>query len=278
MYLISAILMLFTTACNSRPDSTSNPAGYDLKKPEKFILPESLLEVSGIAFRDGTSDTTFAIQDEDGRLFRLGWNDSKQQNVSFASSGDYEDLAITGNQAFVLKSNGNIYSFSLTDATGKSVTNVNENKKLLPPGEYEGMYYDTLSNRLIVLCKECKVDKKSKSLTGYALTQEAGTLKRSEQFHIDYESNAKKNKIKGTLKPSALARHPLTKQWYIISSVNKLLLITNDKWVVQETHPLSSKIFNQPEGIAFDKSGNLYISNEGDEITAGNILKFAYRP
>lgn len=278
IYLISAFLILVTTACKSQRESTSNPNGYDLKMPEKFSLPESLLEVSGIAFRDGNHDTIFAIQDEDGSLFKLGWKDSKQQNISFAPSGDYEDLAIMGNQVFILKSNGNIYSFSLANATGKSASNVKEVKKLLPPGEYEGMFYDSLTNNLIVLCKECKADKKSKSLTGYTLKQEAGMLTRSGQFNIDYQSKAGDKTIKGMLKPSALARHPLTKQWYIISSVNKILLITDDEWVIQETHPLRSKNFNQPEGIAFDKRGNLYISNEGDEITAGNILKFTYLP
>lgn len=278
IYLISAFLILVTTACKSQRESTSNPNGYDLKMPEKFSLPESLLEVSGIAFRDGNHDTIFAIQDEDGSLFKLGWKDSKQQNISFAPSGDYEDLAIMGNQVFILKSNGNIYSFSLSNATGKSASNVKEVKKLLPPGEYEGMFYDSLTNNLIVLCKECKADKKSKSLTGYTLKQEAGMLTRSGQFNIDYQSKAGDKTIKGMLKPSALARHPLTKQWYIISSVNKILLITDDEWVIQETHPLRSKNFNQPEGIAFDKRGNLYISNEGDEITAGNILKFTYLP
>lgn len=278
IYLISAFLILVTTACKSQRESTSNPNGYDLKMPEKFSLPESLLEVSGIAFRDVNHDTIFAVQDEDGSLFKLGWKDSKQQNISFAPSGDYEDLAIMGNQVFILKSNGNIYSFSLANATGKSASNVKEVKKLLPPGEYEGMFYDSLTNNLIVLCKECKADKKSKSLTGYTLKQEAGMLTRSGQFNIDYQSKAGDKTIKGMLKPSALARHPLTKQWYIISSVNKILLITDDKWVIQETHPLRSKNFNQPEGIAFDKRGNLYISNEGDEITAGNILKFTYLP
>ncbi|RZK63080.1 MAG: SdiA-regulated family protein, partial [Pedobacter sp.] len=32
--------------------------------------------------------------------------------------------------------------------------------------------------------------------------------------------------------------------------------------------------FNQPEGIAFDRDNNLYISNEGGDLSAGNILMF----
>lgn len=276
--LFSMILILMTTSCKPKEDRHSDPVGYNLQQPEEFSLPESLLEVSGIAFKNGNNDTIFAIQDEDGRLFHLTWNERKHKNISFASSGDYEDVSIMNNRVFILKSNGTIYSFLLSRVADKEATDVIENKKLLPSGEYEGMYYDSLTNKLIVLCKECKADKKSKTITGYALNVADKKLTLDSTFTIEYQSQSKKKTIKGNFKPSALARHPLTKKWYLLSSVNKLLLIVNDDWTIQDTHLLSSKIFNQPEGIAFDKNGTLYISNEGDEITEGNILKFVYKP
>jgi uncharacterized protein YjiK len=66
----------------------------------------------------------------------------------------------------------------------------------------------------------------------------------------------------------------VTSEWFIISAVNKLLVVTDDKWKIKETCLLSSNIFNQPEGITFDSTGTLYISNEGDDLSEGNILKF----
>ena len=84
-------------------------------------------------------------------------------------------------------------------------------------------------------------------------------------------------KKKGTFHPSALAINPITKQWFIVSSVNKVLLVADEKFNIISTHHLSSNTFNQPEGIAFDKDGNLFISNEGSETTSGNILKFDYK-
>jgi uncharacterized protein YjiK len=56
-----------------------------------------------------------------------------------------------------------------------------------------------------------------------------------------------------------------------------MLVVTTPDWSIKSVHHLDSGIFNQPEGIAFDKSQNLYISNEGDEISNGNILKFKYQ-
>ncbi len=37
-------------------------------------MPESLNETSGISFHKKNDDTIYAIQDEEGKLFRLAWN------------------------------------------------------------------------------------------------------------------------------------------------------------------------------------------------------------
>jgi len=52
------------------------------------------------------------------------------------------------------------------------------------------------------------------------------------------------------------------------------LVITDADFKVKTTHPLDTDLFNQPEGIAFDRDNNLYISNEGGSLSAGNILMF----
>ena len=57
---------------------------------------------------------------------------------------------------------------------------------------------------------------------------------------------------------------------------NKLLVVTDLEWKIKAVHKLNSTVFNQPEGLAFDNQHNLFISNEGDEITDGNIIKFRY--
>ncbi|ULT38955.1 hypothetical protein KRR40_28395 [Niabella defluvii] len=62
-----------------------------------------------------------------------------------------------------------------------------------------------------------------------------------------------------------------------MSSVNKMLVVANRQWRVTASYPLSRKLLVQPEGIAFDGAGNMYISSEGDELQAGRILKFGYK-
>ena len=100
----------------------------------------------------------------------------------------------------------------------------------------------------------------------------------SGEFSMDLSALIEAGDILKTgLKASALTRDPHSGEWYILSSVNKVLIVASPDWKVKSVHRLNSSIFNQPEGIAFDENMNLYISNEGDELTSGNILKFNYK-
>lgn len=54
------------------------------------------------------------------------------------------------------------------------------------------------------------------------------------------------------------------------------MVVADDTWNIEQVYPLNADAFLQPEGMAFDKQGNLYISNEGNQINSGNILLFKY--
>lgn len=265
--------------CKNLINKYTSPKSYDFNKPDKFNMPSSLLEISGIAFHNGISDTVYSIQDEDGKLFRQKWHVKKQLNMKFAPKGDFEDLAIFNEKIFVLKSNGTIYSFPFTEAVKKESDLVKEQKKLIPKAEYEGIFADQETNKIYILCKKCEQDKKAKQVTGYILDYDlaSDSLVFAGEFKIELSQLKKLNsKLKTSLNPSALAKNPETGEWYILSSANKLLLITDANWKIKAAHRLSSSTFSQPEGIAFDRDLNLYISNEGDELNDGNILKFKH--
>jgi hypothetical protein len=134
------------------------------------------------------------------------------------------------------------------------------------------------TGQLYILCKHCADDKTTKSSSGYILAlQPDGTLKQGGNFAVnvkDIEKLSGQKKI--SFHPSALAKNIGTNEWYIVSSVNSLLVVTDAAWKVKATYPLPRAVFNQPEGIAFDAQYNLYISNEGSKTSAGNVLKFSY--
>jgi len=255
-----------------------SPIGYDLSQPEKFLMPESLFEISGIAFKEGKSDSIFAIQDEEGKFFGLAWGVKKQSHTKFAKKGDYEDVAIVRGRVIVLKSSGTLFLFPFADRNFEEIDSTHEMKAKLPEGEYEAMYGDDSTNKLYVLCKNCKSDDQKKSITGYILTL-TDSVSQVGTFAVDVEAMKNlatdKDKVKGEFRPSAMARNPVDGNWYIVSSVNKLIVVADKNWTIKQTIELNGNTFNQPEGIAFDNDGNMYISNEGDDLSQGNILKFA---
>lgn len=272
--LKSLFLAAILLACGSAEKSKPHYTEYNLDKPDKFNMPESLFEISGIAFNNEKSDTVYAIQDEEGKLFRLAWDVKVQTHTKFAKKGDYEDLSIINGQAIILKSNGTLFSFPIPETGLEEVEGVKEYKKRFPKGEYEGMYGDEKTGDIYVICKNCPADDSKKSVSGYIvnLDDSTGTPR---TFNLDVNQiKAVHGKVDRGFRPSAIAKNPINNKWYIISAVNKLLVITNSKWQVEDAVSLSSNVFTQPEGIAFDKDGNMYISNEGDDFSDGNILKF----
>jgi len=277
---LALFITFITVSCVGKKDKAAvNPPGYDLTKPQKYSMPDVLQEISGISFNKGDNTFVYAQQDEDGKLFKLTLGTKDKTITKFAEKGDYEDVAIINDWAILLKSNGDLFSFPLTETENSETSKVKESKDLVPKGEYEGMFADEATGQVYILCKNCKQDKNTKLTSGYILTfKNDGGFQSKATFKVDASLMDKlAGKKKGTFHPSALAIHPLTKEWYIVSSVNKALVILDAKWQVKNVYHLSSNTFNQPEGIAFDKYGNLYISNEGSETQVGNILRFDYK-
>jgi DNA-binding beta-propeller fold protein YncE len=273
--IVIAGLFLFSSL-HCRQSGGKGPVlkNHNLGKPEKFSMPESVLEISGIAFHKGRGDTVYAINDEEGRLFRLAWKEKKQYNGKFGKGGDYEDVAIVNEKVVILKSNGRMFAFPFANATEEEISDVTEYKDLLPEGEYEGMYGDEATGKLYVICKNCEQDDPKKTVSGY-IFQIGDAVYPAGTFQIDVnEIKSQTGKVKRGFQPAGLAKDPITGEWFIVSGLNKLLVITDSAWKIKEAHPLNGNTFNQPEGIAFDNEGNLYISNEGDDISDGNILKF----
>ena len=67
---------------------------------------------------------------------------------------------------------------------------------------------------------------------------------------------------KEKIKPSAAAVNPLTKNLYVLCSVNKLIFIEDAQGKLKDVIELNPKIYKQPEGMTFTPEGDLIISNE----------------
>lgn len=270
--------LVVTSSCESQQQPYTSPPGYHLNNPKSFKMPNVLREISGIAFYKETGDTLYAEQDEEGKVFRFKLGDANVQVTRFGKKGDFEDISAVNNFIIMLRSDGVLFTFPITEIQKKETEKVKIFEDLLPDGEYEGLASEYESNKLYVLCKHCRNEKTNKWGGGTILQIDAaGVLTPAGTFELDIqEIDAISHSRKINFHPSALAQNPLTKEWFILSSVNKILVVADQNWKVKSVYPLNPSLFVQPEGIAFDRQQNLYISNERGLSSAATILLFAY--
>jgi SdiA-regulated len=273
--IYSCLCMVLPALCGCQPVSYQSPPGYQIDKPQRFFLGDALHEISGIVFYRKNPDSVYAIEDENGKLFSFHPGDRSYSHVKFGKKGDYEDVAIMNDEFVVLRSDGSLFVFPVSQARQGKVDNVKEYLNILPEGEYEGLTA-TDDNRLIAMCKNCPVDK-HKEVTLYILQKNgAGQLAITGQFKISVAKDGlESDKKKVRFHPSCLSQHPITKDWYIISSVNKALILFDAQWKFKSLYELNPSFFKQPEGLAFDTKGNMYVSNEGSEGSP-TLLIFPY--
>jgi uncharacterized protein YjiK len=253
-------LCLLLMSCSGVKKGANRFGDYDLASYKKVFLPYVLNEISGI-YIDG--NTIFAVQDERGIVFQLNKKGKILKEIPFSKRGDYEDIVMVDDQYFILRSDGRIVTFNKEE----DVSSI----KSLPKGEFEAIFREYNSERLNVLCKKCKKEASDYSIKAYSFD-----LNDLEKKPKSFKINLPKEKhFKEAFRPSAAAQNPITNDIYIISSIRGQLLVFDESYSFQEAIKLQKNLFPQPEGIAFDSKGNLYISNEGGEYTKPNLILFA---
>lgn len=273
MVLLLSASIPFITACSQVSEPVQNEGPYKLSEPEKITMQESLLEISGIALRSNNDDTVYAVQDEAGKIYCVALQDKKTVHYRFAKDGDFEDIAVFKQQIFMLRSDGTLFSadrFALTDQHDIEPVVF---KQILPKGEYEGLFINEADSVIYVLCKNCKEAPDKETGTVYALKMN-GSKALKQAAVVTYPV---KQQDKEVWRPSALAKHPLTGDWYVLSSTNHLLCVYSNEWKLKTSYDLPEAVFNQPEGICFYSNGDMYIANEGSDTKKGNILIFRFK-
>lgn len=278
-YLHSIIILCFLilTACGSNNvdegDFTS-PPGYNLNKPRVFKLPQSLDEISGIVYVP-KDNSVLAINDEHGWLYKVHLKDDLDlEKWQYSKGADFEDLVLVDSTFYVLESNGNIIQFKFIRPDSVQVKE--HTFPIEGRNEFEILYHDKSRNQLIMLCKDCQADDKN-SLSAFAFNLDSSAYAKQPVYIIDIRKiEDLMNEKKVRFKPSAATINPLTGDLFIISSINKVLVVTDLQGVPKAVYRVNPKLYKQPEGIAFTPAGDLLISNEFADVGAANILFFKF--
>jgi hypothetical protein len=191
----------------------------------------------------------------------------------FSEGADFEDLVLLDSAFYVLQSNGTIVKAVFKDSVLFT--------KEIPfqynmSNEFEILYYDDRKKKLILICKDCETDKK-KSLTTFSFDPQTNQFSDSS-FSIDVTPIAAAlGKEKVRFKPSAATINPVDSLLYIVSAINKLIVVTDRDGKFKNAYPISPSLFKQPEGITFTPWGSIIISNEAADIGVADILIFSPR-
>lgn len=272
-----------------------NISGYHLDTPDaRYILPDSLNEISGIAIIDETH--LACIQDEQGIIFIYDPSLVKiKYQYPFNLDGDYEGICLADETIYILRSDGVLLEMKnyTSDHAGFTIYQTG-----IPATNNEGLCYDKANKRLLIACKS-SINKEEKEYKDkrmvYAFDLRTKTLSKKPVFVFDVddikqfandlnldlpEHEIKKGDEKKVIlkfRPSAIGIHPTTKNMYILSAVDHLLFIFTPNGKLTDIQQLDKKLFNKAEGIAFYENGDMLITNEAQDKHP-TLLYFKYHP
>ena len=248
-----------------KKDKSEANVQSDVRVVKKWELPEVLMEISGLAFLD--KDRFVCVQDEKGSLFIYNTVTEKiEKEIPFGAPGDYEGVTLSGNTAYVVRSDGRLF-----EITGfASQPSLQEySTPLTADDNIEGLCYDAGSNRLLLAAKDGKGTGGKKNVYEFSLASKK--LADEPLYSIEPSHELVDNQEKKKFSPSAIAIHPSGKELYIVDGPKGRLLIMDRSGGMKKVYQLGSE-FAQPEGITFTPEGELYISSEGKK-SPGMILK-----
>lgn len=275
-------MLFFIAAKPPQQDLNTRQIKYDFMMPaEEHVLPEILHEISGLT--DIDDHKIACIQDELGLMFLYDLNKKEIiERYQFAAAGDYEGITFTGKAVFILRSDGMLIECSLSN-DHNNITKVDSFYTDIPAKDNEGLCFDKQNNRLLIGAKS-KIGKGSefkdvRGVYAYDLTTKVTSkepvinifrsqvLEFADKHNITLPSKTKKKSgeevVDVKVAISALAIHPQTEEYYVLSARDHLLIICDKKGVIQNLILLDQKKFQKAEGITFFDNGDLLISNEG---------------
>lgn len=255
---------------------------YNLEQPSIVInlVSEDLKEISGLSPTDEPG-IFCAIADERGEIMFIDGNGGGAivRRVLFRDKGDFEGVEKVGKCLYAVKSNGDLFEIANWQKSRPKVT-IYETL-ISKVDNVEGLCFDSLRNALLVVCKGEPDSSYLRKIYAFDLkTKQLGAV---PVFTVDpLEINGKvpydHDDKAHFFSPSGIAIHPFTGDVYVISSALKRLVVLDyQTGKLRFAIRLNKKLLPQPEGIAFDRAGNLYLSSEGKQ-GEGLLLRFEYKP
>ncbi len=292
--LYYSIILLWLSSCGgtkekkvTAPSNASTfTVPFDLNQPSKeMVLDYRLSEISGLSY-SSMSENLLAVDDEQGKVFILD-NDSGKiiDEIEFGKSDDYEGVASHDGYIYVVESNGNVKV--LKEKTKKKIIEFND--RLSKENDVEGLCYDPHTQTILLAAKgNSETEGNTKHVKSiFTMNIDNGAIRKEPYLQVNMKASymEMRNEDSGVLNkltkssrfrkygPSGIAVDPISNFIYLLSSNSKSLSVLDHEGNIKSIILLDKKLHAQPEGITFDKTGNLFISNEGKK---GSAMLYQY--
>lgn len=271
-------LLLLSGCATAQPDRLAHFVPYDMDRPTQvFELPPLLMEVS--ALTDVDDSTIACVHDESGSVYFLSTHTGAiTDSANFAGPGDMEGLTRVGPNFFALRSDGLVYRLG-DRASGLPV--LDTFRIQLTNKNIEGLGFDERTGMVLVSPKDFQKgsqEGKDERLI-HAIDPEATGMaprvilrvsldklvQQAEGLGIKVPKQKKNGKERSALKLrySSVAVHPRTHHYYLLSAVDRTLLVLDRKGDLVDLVLLNPKLLPKPEGITFMPNGDMWLSSEG---------------
>jgi uncharacterized protein YjiK len=256
---------------------------YNLEAPSLYIPLKdiSLQEISGLSTTP-EKNILCAISDEKGEFYLLDLKDSGKitRRVTFKEKGDFEGIEMVGDVVYAIKSNSDLYEISnWKNSETPSIKNYPLN--LGESHDIEGLSFDKKRNMLLIGSKEDPELDAKRYIWGFDLTTKQlvqPALYAINPNDIDALVPMAEDDKSRHFSTSGVAIQPISGDLYLIStSLKRLAVMDYATGKIKASVRIDKDVLPQPEGIAFDQDGNLYISSEAKKgeasISVFNLLK-----
>jgi uncharacterized protein YjiK len=240
----------------------------------QWVMPPELREISGLALT--TRGTVLTHDDNIGRVYEINPETGiliKGFSLAGGVRGDFEAITVAGKDVYLLESKGKIYTFK-EGADAEQVPYSVFDTHLGKECEFESLVYEADSTRFVLVCKKIRGKNEPHELLIYRLPL---PLNRSTMstLRVPIDDVIGSNKWK-SFHPSDINIDPFTKNYVIIASREKGLLVMTPEGDVVRSEPLPDG-HHQPEGVAITRDSILIISDEAN-VKPAAITLYRWRP
>jgi uncharacterized protein YjiK len=247
---------------------------YDLNNPKKiYKLPNKYKEISGIWLLQGLNSLAF-VQDEAIRVYQFDLSSEEITKYAKHGAGDAEDIVILDDTAYILQAGKRPAIYEITDYMAGSAQCNRYDLNLKEEYNPEGLCHDAKESRLLIACKGSLINGDTERKI-FSFDIKSGKQSNTPVFTINCQDFLDGDG--DTFNPSGIAIHPISNDIYLIGAKGvKMIVCYGLNGRFKGAERLDKNRFNQPEGIAFSKSGELIISSEGKKGKKARIYLFPF--